>query len=233
MLRSLFAFVVKIILTFVLANPKIIAMKSALKTSAAALALIFLLSSCATTFYSVDGKTLAQKHHRSVAIMPSFVSIAPTGAHRKVAAEVLERQEAVEALNFQQAIYGWLQKKKSENKVTVEIQDIEATNAKLKSAGYPETLLTDAKLCEVLGVDGIIVSNFELSKLMSASEAIAMALILNIWTPINEVRGTIAISDCANKKIIWSYHHVLQGNDQKTIVEQFMKSAGKKMPYIK
>jgi len=204
-----------------------------------AVGIVLLLSSCAKIYYSVDGKTIAQKHHRSVAIMPSFVSISRTGAHRKVALEVLERQEAVESLNFQQAIHTWMQKSKSEGKVTVEIQDIKETNEKLKSAGYPETLITDAKLCEILGVDGVILSNFELSKPFSTGEAIAIGFAMSnmagypMWLSTDEVRGAIAINDCANQKIIWSYQHNLEGDNPQTIVAKFMKKAGKKMPYVK
>jgi hypothetical protein len=209
-------------------------MKSVLKISAVALAVVVLSSSCAKTFYSVDGKSLAQKHHRSVAVMPSFVSIAPKGVYRKAVTEALERQEAVEALNFQQAIHAWMQKSKSEGKVGVEIQDIETTNAKLKSAGYPETLLTDAKLCEILGVDGIIVSNFDLYQPMTAQEALTLNIVTRTWAFYSdEVRGTIAISDCANKKIIWSYQHKMEGDSPVKVVENFMKKAGKKMPYVK
>jgi hypothetical protein len=166
--------------------------------------------------------------------MPSFVSIAPKGVHRKTVAEMLEKQETIESLNFQLAIYSWMQKSKSEGKVSVEIQDIETTNAKLASAGYPEAFLTDEKLCEVLGVDGIIVSNFELSKPMTADQALVLNITTGAWAHYSEeVRGTIAISDCANKKIIWSYQQKFDGNDLGTIAKQFMKKAGKKMPYVK
>jgi len=208
-------------------------MKTLLKNSAVALAFVLLSSSCAKTFYSVDGKSLAQKHHRSVAVMPSFVTIAPKGVHRKAVAEVLEKMEAVESQNFQQAIHHWMLKSKSEGKVAIEIQDIESTNAKLKSAGFPETLITDAKLCEILGVDGIIVSNFELSKPLSTVEVIAIAFATGVWLPSDEIRGTIAISDCANNKIIWSYQQKLEGDDLGSITKNFMKKAGKKMPYVK
>ena len=207
-------------------------MKSVLENSAIALVFVLLMTSCAKTFYSVDGKRLAQ-HHQSVAVMPSFVSIASTGVNRKVAAEVLERQEAAESLNFQKAINAWMQKSKSDGKVAIEIQDIEVTNARLKSAGYPETLLTDAKICEILGVNGIIVSNFELSKPLSTDEAIALGITTGIWANTDEVKATLGVSDCANTKIIWSYEQKLEGDSPIRIVERFMQKAGKKIPYVK
>ena len=211
-------------------------MKSVSKISAIALAFALLTSSCAKTFYSVDGKNLAQKHHRSVAVMPSFVSIAPTGANRKVVTEALEAQAAVESLNFQRAIHAWMQNSKSDGKITVEIQDLETTNSKLKSAGYPEVLLSDAKICEVLGVDGIIVSNFELSKPFTTEEAIALGVIMGnggIWADTDEIKATLGISDCANTKIIWSYQQKLSGDNPRKLVDKFIEKAGKKMPYVK
>jgi len=208
-------------------------MKSVSKISAIALVFALLTSSCAKTFYSVDGKNLAQKHHRSVAVMPSFVSIAPTGANRKVVTEALEEQAAVESLNFQRAIHVWMQKSKSEGKITVEIQDIETTNSKLKSAGYPEVLLSDAKICEVLGVDGIVVSNFELSKPFTTGEAAALGVTMGVWANTDEIKATLGISDCANTKIIWSYQQKLSGDNPRKMVDKFIEKAGKKMPYVK
>jgi hypothetical protein len=207
-------------------------MKSVLKNSAIALALVLLSSSCATTFYSADSKTSAQKH-RSVAIMPSSVTILPKGVNRKVMTEVLQRQENIEALNFQLAIYAWMLKSKSDGKISIEIQDIDATNAKLKSAGYPETLLSDAKLCEILGVDGIVVSTFQLSKPMSSGDAAALSAATGVYLTSDEVRGTIGLNDCADKKLIWSFEQKMSGNDARAIVSQLMKKAGKKMPYVK
>ena len=201
-------------------------MEKVFKLSAVALMLVLLSTSCAKTYYSVDSKTIAQKRHQSVAVMPSFVSVSPKGLNKKMAAEELEKQETEQSRNFQQAIYAWMQKSKSDGKVALEIQDIETTNAKLKSAGYPEVLLTDAKLSEILGVDGIIVSNFDLSRSMAF---ISPSLII----PTDEVDATIEINDCANKKVIWSYRQKLSGDSPKKIVDSFMKKAGNKMPYIK
>jgi len=211
-------------------------MKSVLKISVIALTFALLASSCAKTFYSVDGKTLAQKHHKSVAVMPSLVSIPSKWANRKVVAEILEKQEEAESRNFQQAIYAWMQKAKSEGKVSVDIQDPEVTNTRLKNAGYPETLITDAQICEILGVDGLIVSNFELYKPFTETQAVAMAVATNQWGLMlltDEVMGNMGIIDCANKKTIWTYSQKLDGNNPKLIVESFMKKAGKKMPYVK
>jgi len=192
---------------------------------------VVLLSSCAKIFYSPDARTLANKQ-QTIAIIPSKISIA---ASRKVDAEAMKEQQKTESLNFQNEIYSWMLKRKMQGKITKEIQEIQTTNAKLKRAGYPENPLTTAELCEVLGVDGIMTSNFGLSKPMSDGAAIALGLLVGAWGSTNEVRATLSISDCENKKLIWNYEHKLSGgvgSSPSRIVDQLMRQASIKMPYV-
>jgi hypothetical protein len=192
---------------------------------------VVLLSSCAKIFYSPDARTLANKQ-QTIAIIPSKISIA---ASRKVDAEAMKEQQKTESLNFQNEIYSWMLKRKMQGKITKEIQEIQTTNAKLKRAGYPENPLTTAELCEVLGVDGIMTSNFGLSKPMSDGAAVALGLLVGAWGSTNEVRATLSISDCENKKLIWNYEHKLSGgvgSSPSRIVDQLMRQASRKMPYV-
>ena len=193
--------------------------------------MVVLLSSCAKIFYSPDARTLANKQ-QTIAIIPPKISIA---ASKKVDAEVMKEQQKTESLNFQNEIYSWMLKRKMQGKITKEIQEIETTNAKLKRAGYPENPLTTAELCEVLGVDGIMTSNFGLSKPMSDGAAVALGLLVGAWGATNEVRANLSISDCENKKLIWNYEHKLSGgvgSSPSRIVDQLMRQASRKMPYI-
>lgn len=190
-----------------------------------------LLTSCAKIYYSPDARTLANKQ-QTIAIIPPKISIA---ASKKVDAEAMKEQQKTESLNFQNEIYSWMLKRKMQGKITKEIQEIETTNAKLKRAGYPENPLTSAELCEVLGVDGIMTSNFGLSKPMSDGAAIALSLLVGAGGSTNEVRATLSISDCDNKKLIWNYEHKLSGgvgSSPSRIVDQLMRQASRKMPYI-
>lgn len=191
---------------------------------------LFLLSSCAKIFYSPDAITLANKH-QTISIIPPTISIA---AHGKVDGEAIKEQQKTESLNFQKEIYAWLLKRKMQGKITKEIQDIETTNAKLKRVGYPENPLTTAEFCEVLGVDGVITSNFALTKPMSEGAAIALSLLVGYSGATNEVNVTLSISDCENKKLIWNYVHNLSGglgSSPAKIVNLLMKKASRKMPY--
>lgn len=192
---------------------------------------VVLLSSCAKIFYSPDARMLANKQ-QTIAIIPAKISIA---ASKKIEAEAMREQQKTESLNFQNEIYSWILKRKMQGKITKEIQEIETTNAKLKKAGYPENPLTTAELCEVLGVDGIMTSSFGLSKPMSDGAAVALGLLAGAWGSTNEVRASLSISDCDNKKLIWNYEHKLSGgvgSSPSRIVDQLMRQASRKMPYI-
>lgn len=189
------------------------------------------LTSCAKIFYSPDARTLANQQ-QIIAILPSTVSIA---ASKKIDAETMREQQRTESLNFQKEIYSWMLKRKMQGKLTKEIQEIETTTIKLQRAGYPETPLTTAELCSVLGVDGVMSSSFALSKPMSDGAAVAVGLLVGAWGSTNEVRTTLSISDCKNKKLIWNYEHKLSGSigsSPSRIVDQLMRQASLKMPYM-
>ncbi|HCY42923.1 MAG TPA: hypothetical protein DHV48_16530 [Prolixibacteraceae bacterium] len=190
-----------------------------------------LFSSCAKIFYSPDAYNLA-RNHKTVAILPPTVSIA---AGRKVDAEALKEQQKTESVNFQKEMYSWMLKRKMQGKITPEIQDVETTNAKLKNAGFPEKAFTSDELCEILGVDGTLGSNYSLSKPMSQGAAIAVGVLFGAWGATNEVTVALDIKDCANKKLLWNYDHKFSGSigsSPARLVDGLMRHASKKMPYI-
>lgn len=161
---------------------------------------VILLSSCAKIFYSPDAYTLAHSQ-KIIAIVPPTVSIA---AKKNIDAEAMKEQQKSESINIQKEIYSWMLKRKMQGKISQEIQELETTNAKLKKANYPENPLTTAELCEVLGVDGIMTSNFGLSKPMSEGAAVAEALLSDSRSSTNEVHASLSISDYSSKKLIWN-----------------------------
>ncbi len=190
-----------------------------------------LFSSCAKIFYSPDAKSLASKHNL-IAILPPTVSIA---ANKKIEAEAIKEQQKTESINFQKEMYSWMLKRKMQGKITTELQDIETTNAKLKNAGYPDKVFTPEELCEILGVDGTLGSNYSLSKPMSQGAAIAVGILFGAWGSTNEVTVALDIKDCANKKLIWNYNHKFSGSigsSPARLVDGLMRHASKKMPYM-
>ncbi len=194
--------------------------------------IIVLTSSCAKVFYTPDARSLAAAQ-KSIAIVPPKVAIAP---RRKVDPQALKEQQITESLNFQKEIHSWLLKRKMQGKILQEIQDVETTNALLERAGYPKEPLTPNEICGILGVDGIITSNFNMSKPMSEGAAVAIGLLVGVWGATNEVAVTMGVNDCSNNKQIFNYNHKYSGGVGSTsarLVDDLMRNASKKMPYIK
>ena len=202
------------------------------KTISLVIILGILCSSCAKIFYSPDAYTLAQ-NQETIAIIQPTVSIT---ARKKIDAEALKEQQKTESINFQREMYSWMLKRKMQGKITQEIQEVQTTNAKLAKAGYPENPLTTAELCEVLEVDGILTSNYGLSKPMSQGVAVALILLNEDWGTTNEVYVSMSINDCENKKLIWNYDHKFSGglgSSPARLVDELMREASEKMPYTK
>ena len=190
-----------------------------------------LFTSCAKIFYSTDAYTLAH-NQKYIAIIPPTVSIA---TKKNMNADAMKEQQKMESINFQNEIYSWMLQRKMQGKISQEIQEVVTTNAILKKAGYPENPLTTAELCEVLGVDGILTSNFGLSKPMSDGAAIAEAILSDSRSSTNEVHASLSISDYKSNKLIWNYDYKTSGSlgsSSSKLVDDLMKDASLKMPYM-
>jgi hypothetical protein len=195
------------------------------------LILITIATSCAKIYYSSDAFALAREH-KKIAIIPPNVAIA---ASRRIDAESLKEQQKTESKNFQKEIYSWMLRRRGQGKIYVDIQDVETTNAKLKKAGYPESPLTPSELCSVLEVDGIMTSNFSMSKPVSEAGAIALAFLAGIGSSTNSITATLEVHDAKTQKMIWNYNHKYSGGIGSTptgIVDALMRKASKKMPYV-
>ena len=194
------------------------------------LAIIF--SGCASIYLAPNGKTIANKHE-IIAIVKPKVSIK---ARKKDNADAIQESQRTSSIEFQQEIYKYMLKRKSKGKILVDIQDVEETNALLAKSGKDIQFLTTSEICDILGVDGIITSNFGLSKPMSAGGAIALALLAGVGTNTNEVVVTLSIKNCEDKSLIWKYDHKYSGgigSSPSRLVEGLMRHASKKMPYFK
>lgn len=192
---------------------------------------VFMISSCAKIYHSPDAKSRASSH-QIIAIAPPKVSIA---ARKKVDAAAIKEQQKTESTNFQKEMYSWLLKRKMQNKIFVEIQDVETTNAKLRKAGYfDDTPMSPAEMSGILGVDAIITSNYSLAKPMSDGAAVALGLLVGVWGSTNNTTVTLEIHDKEKKKLLWNYNHKVSGSvgsSPARLVDNLMRNASKKMPY--
>ena len=191
----------------------------------------FILHSCSKIFYTPDARYLAQ-NQKIIAIIPPKVSIA---AKKNVDGAALLEQQKTESVNFQREMYSWMLKRKMQGTITVEIQDVETTIAILTKAGVNEgKLLTPDEMCKLLGVDGILTSNYSLSKPMSEGAAIAVGLIGGTTGATNEATVSLSIHDSGTKKMIWNYDQKLSSSlgTPAGLVDDLMRQASRKMPYF-
>jgi len=190
-----------------------------------------ILQSCAKIFYTPDARPLAQ-NQKIIAIAPPKISIAP---RKNVDGAALIEQQKTESVNFQREMYSWMLKRKMQGTIFVEIQDVETTIALLSEAGVNGgKVLTPNEMCQILGVDGILTSNYSLSKPMSEGAAIALGVIAGVWGPTNEATVSLSIHDSGTNKMIWNYDHKLSSSlsTPAKLVDALMRQASKKMPYF-
>ena len=191
----------------------------------------FLVQSCAKIFYSPDAITLA-KAHRTIAIVPPKVSIAP---RKNVDARAVFEQQRAESLNFQKEMYAWMLRRKMQGSISVDIQDVETTNARITTAGFNDGRIpTPLEMCNILGVDGILISNYSLSKPMSEGAAIALGVLVGVWGATNEATVSLSIHDQSTNKMIWNFDHNLSSSlgTPARLVDALMRQASRKMPYF-
>lgn len=192
---------------------------------------ILIISSCAKIYNSPEAEARA-KTHKIIAIAPPKVSIA---ASKKVDAEAIKEQQKTESVNFQKEMYSWMVKRKMQNRISVEVMDVETTNAKLKKAGYfDDNAMTPSEMCEALGVDGLMTSSYSLSKPMSEGAAVAVGILVGVWGSTNNTTVSLEIHDRETKKLIWNYNHKASGSvgsSPAQLVDNLMRNASKKMPY--
>lgn len=195
--------------------------------------LLTAITGCADIYYSPDAATLSGSH-KIIAVAPPQVSIE---ARKKVDADAMAEQQKAESATFQQEMYAWLLKRKMQNRIFVEIQDVETTNAKLRQAGYFDgQAMSPAEMAEVLGVDGLMTSTYNLSRPMSEAGAIATGVIFGLWGSTNRAAVTLNIHDRATEKLLWSYNHKASGSIGSSpvqLVDELMRKASKKMPYVR
>jgi len=195
------------------------------------ISLIF-IGGCATVYLSPDGQRLSNIHN-IVAILPPSIVLKST---KGMSAETVKQQQDDEAKVFQQEIYTYMLKRKANRQMVIDIQDVEETNVTLKRNNLDVSIMTTAELCGLLEVDGILSSQFSLSKPMSGGAAVALLFLTGFGGATNEVTVSMSLKDCSQKSLIWKYDHKYSGgvlSSPASLVKTLMRDASKKMPYFK
>jgi hypothetical protein len=131
-------------------------------------------------YVSSDAKQYV-KNTKTLAIVPLSIEIKLRPKQLKdFSAEQMKEMENKEGLNIQKSMYSWFLNKKKKGRLLVNIQSPKKTNILLKEAGIDPSKANEqlaSKICEILGVEGIVSGSFETNKPMSGAAAVGLALI--------------------------------------------------------
>ncbi|MBC7885074.1 MAG: hypothetical protein H7X99_06335 [Saprospiraceae bacterium] len=192
---------------------------------------IVICVSCAKVYYSPEAEA-ASANHKIIAVAPPKVTIP---AQKNVSSDELSKMSVKESESFQYEIVSWLLKRKSQNKINVDILDATTTQAKLHNSDVAGKMMTPNEMTSLLDVDAILTSNFKLSKPMSTGAAIATTVLFGFGTT-NEVIVTMELHDRNTNKMIWNFSHSVSGglfSSSDQLVDEVMRIASKKLPYTK
>jgi hypothetical protein len=197
--------------------------------------------------YTAEADSLAQNQHLIAIVPPAFT----IETAEEIDIRALLFQQESESKDFQKEMYSWMRKRKKQGRITAEIQDIDTTDARLRRAGYyNDSTFTPIEICQILGVDGVIISNYTLNKSSGIGQAVELGL---LGAAVNEASGlhyvpvrplihsslpllsvSMGIHDFKTKKMIWDFDHTLTVGVSTTahIVNVLMSDKSRKMPYI-
>lgn len=200
--------------------------------------LVLFCSSCGPSIYlAQDFRAYAPKH-KVVAILPASVTISqrPNQA-RNTSPEQMRAMQQQSALDFQARIYTWLLRRQSQQRYTVEFQDVALTNSILRKANLTdEDMRTHApqELAQMLGVDAILTTDVRTSKPMSDGAAVAVGILVGAWGATNQANITVDIHEGSAGKLLWKYDYVAAGSvfsSPENMVNALMRNASRKFPY--
>ena len=199
-----------------------------MKTTLSFLGMTIILISYAIIGYPRNpGEVYKEK---TVAVLPPTVFITLPGNKTD---NTLTVQQETEALNLLHEMFNWMVKRKEQGKFSVNIQDIEITQSKLKEAGIPEgKQYTHAELCRLLGVDEIIISRYDLKRVMTWNQAVALGASTGVFMPNTRAKVSISAYNLQENNMVWNYNRKISClcTDDK-FANQVMRPVSKKMPY--
>jgi hypothetical protein len=132
-------------------------------------------------------------------------------------------------------MYSWLLRRKQQGRLTIDIQSVDETIAKLTRAGFYEqgASMTPAELAQILDVDAVLTSNYALSRPVSQGAAAALAILGGVFVTTARADVNLNLHDGTTGTMFWSYSHRANGSfsSPAALVNDLMKHASKKLPY--
>lgn len=175
--------------------------------------------------------------HKKVAILPFNATIGYRKLPKDFSADANKEAELKLGNDMQSGMYTYLLRKTSD--YTVEVQDIERTNALLKKNDLIDKLAETSpeELAKVLGVDSVIKCSYSYQKTKSEGGAIALTLLVGFGTgSVATGALTMQINDGKEGELVWRFYKQMAEDVMSSpaaMMERMMRKVGRNFPYIK
>ncbi len=187
--------------------------------------------------YSAPNMKTELSKQKLVAILPFVASITYKRPPKNYDSSANRNEELTVAKNLQQSMFTYLLRKA--NKYTVTFQDVDRTNALLKSKGIYNQLdvLTADSVCKILGVDAVIKCNYSYEKTASEAGAIAKTILFGgLGSKTGSGALTMQIYNGSDGNLLWRFYKamdddVMSSTDQ--LIERMMRKVSRNFPYEK
>jgi len=202
--------------------------------------------------YEAPGAKATVRTHKNFAIIP-FKFIITAKKPKKMTQEEFEKNtenaERDGRTSCQAAFASRILKKMSKGKIAAQLQPVARTNALLSRAEISQTnndveTYLPEELCEILGVDAVIIGSVESAKLLSTGLAIGLKVASKL-VPFGGALGRISSGKSSADLALYDKEGQLLWNwgtrDLKTsdigsntddLIDYLMKRATKKFPYF-
>lgn len=214
-----------------------------MKTSVLLIFSVLILSTTTfsqTNFYEDPSFEAIALTHDIIAILPFDASVTLRPKDMKdITPEQLDRMEISEGEGIQSAMHSWFLKRKKQGKLRIDVQPAMVTKAKLLRAGITIELMaayTPQELCEILGVDAIIMGTFETNKPMSQGAAIAMNVLFGFAGTTEKALINLSIYEGENGALMCNYQKNLtggMGSSTEYLINILMRKASRRIAYTK
>jgi len=172
-----------------------------------------------------------------VAILSFSASITYKRTPKNYDSSANKNEEINIARNLQQSMFTYLLRKS--DKYSVSFQDVDRTNALLKSKGVYAHMdeLPEDSICKILGVDAVIKCSYSYEKTASRGGAIATTILFgSMGGKTGSGSLTMQIYGGDDGNLLWRFYKAMDDNvmgstDQ--LMERMMRKVSRNFPYEK
>jgi hypothetical protein len=175
--------------------------------------------------------------HKTVAILPFKATIAYKKLPKGYSDEAKKVEELAMGSQMQSGLYTYLLRKSDD--YTVQVQDVDKTNALLKKANLFDKLdeALPEEIAKVLGVDAVIKCSYAYEKTGSEGAAIVKTLLIGFGTGKVATGGlTMQINNGTDGDLVWRFYKQMAEDvmsSPSAMMERMMRKVGRNFPYEK